>query len=211
MEQRQGILLVISGFSGVGKGTVVKELIKNYPQYALSVSATTRSKREGEEDGVAYFFKTVEEFKQMIEDAAFIEYAQYVDNYYGTPKAYVQEQLKNGKDVILEIEIQGARRVKEQFPEAVLLFISAKDAETLKERLIGRGTESLEVVEKRLAVAAKEAQGMEEYDYFVINDDLQTCVEEIHAIVESEHQKSERNTDKINKIRDDLQRFVKGE
>lgn len=211
MEERQGILLVVSGFSGVGKGTVVKELMKNYQQYALSISATTRSKREGEEDGKAYFFKTVEEFKQMIEDSAFIEYAQYVDNYYGTPKAYVQEQLQKGKDVILEIEIQGARKVKEQFPQAVLLFICAKDAKTLKERLIGRGTESLEVVEKRLAVAAKEAQGMEEYDYFVVNDDLQTCVEEVHAIVESEHKKAHRNVQKINMIKEDLKSFVKGE
>ncbi len=208
---RQGILIVVSGFSGAGKGTLMKELLSCYEQYALSISATTRAPRPGEEDGKAYFFKSREEFEQMIEEHALIEHACYVGNYYGTPKAYVEEQLAGGKDVILEIEIQGARKVKEQFPEAVLLFVSTKDAQTLKERLVGRGTETLEVIEQRLARAVQESEGIEEYDYLVVNDQLETCVAEIHGIIESEHRKIERNMELINNVREELKRFVKGE
>ena len=162
---RKGILIIVSGFSGAGKGTIMKELTSRYEQYALSVSATTRAPRPGEEDGVAYFFRTKKEFEQMIEDGALIEYARYVDNYYGTPKAYVEEQLAAGHDVILEIEIQGARKIKEQYPDAVLLFVTTKDAMTLKERLEGRGTETPEVIAQRLARAVQESEGIEEYDY----------------------------------------------
>ena len=170
---RKGILIIVSGFSGAGKGTIMKELTSRYEQYALSVSATTRAPRPGEEDGVAYFFKTKEEFEQMIEDGALIEYARYVDNYYGTPKAYVEKQLAAGHDVILEIEIQGARKIKEQYPDAVLLFVTTKDAMTLKERLEGRGTETPEVIAQRLARAVQESEGIEEYDYLVVNDVLE--------------------------------------
>lgn len=208
---RQGILIVVSGFSGAGKGTIMKELIGRYEQYALSVSATTRAPRPGEEEGKAYFFKSIEEFEQMIEAGDLIEYARYVSNYYGTPKAYVEEQLSAGRDVILEIEIQGARKVKEQFPDAVLLFVTTKDAQTLKERLMSRGTETQEVIEQRLLRAVEESEGMEEYDYLVVNDDLDACVSEIHAIMESEHRKMKYNTELVDHIRADLSGFAKGE
>ncbi len=208
---RQGILIVVSGFSGAGKGTVMKSLTDRYDSYALSVSATTRHPRPGEAEGKAYFFKTRDEFEQMIADGSLIEYAQYVDNYYGTPRAYVEQQLSEGRDVILEIEIQGARKVREQFPEAVLLFVTAKDLPTLRSRLTGRGTETPEVVAQRLRRAAQEAEGIEEYDYLVINDDLETCVEEIHRIIESEHRRISRNRDFICQIREELEEFSKGE
>ena len=148
---RKGILMVLSGFSGAGKGTLVKGLLERYDNYALSVSATTRKPRAGEEDGKAYFFKTVEEFENMIEEDSFIEYAKYVDNYYGTPKEYVQKKLDEGKDVILEIEIQGALKVKKAYPDTLLLFVMPPSAALLRERLTGRGTESEDVIASRLA------------------------------------------------------------
>lgn len=176
----KGILLVISGFAGTGKGTLVQELLKRYDNYALSVSATTRDPRPGEEDGVHYFFKTKEEFEQMIQEKKLIEYACYVGNYYGTPKEYVQEQLENGKDVILEIEIQGALKIKEQFPETLLLFMVPPSAQVLEDRLRGRGTETEEVVQKRLRRAVEEAEFIEKYNYLIVNDDLDTCIHEAH-------------------------------
>ena len=136
--REKGILIVVSGFSGSGKGTIMKELLKQYDNYALSISATTRNPRPGEEDGREYFFKTVEDFEKMIAKEELIEYARYVDNYYGTPRAYVEEQLEAGKDVILEIEIQGALKVKEKFPDTLLLFVTPPSAEELKSRLVGR-------------------------------------------------------------------------
>lgn len=208
---RQGILIVVSGFSGAGKGTIMKELLGRYEQYALSISATTRAPRPGETEGKEYFFKSREAFEQMITDGALIEYACYVNHYYGTPRAYVEEKLKEGRDVILEIEIQGARKIKEQFSDAVLLFVTTKDAKTLKERLIKRGTEELSVIEKRLQRAVQESEGVEEYDYLVVNDDLDLCVRQIHSIIESEHQKTNRNRENIEKIREELRDFSKGE
>ena len=207
----RGILIVVSGFSGAGKGTIMKALTERYEGYALSVSATTRSPRPGEEDGKAYFFKSVEEFEQMIADGALIEYARYVSNYYGTPRSYVEEQLAAGHDVILEIEIQGARKIKEQYPDAVLLFVTTNDAQTLKDRLTGRGTESEEVIRNRLLRAAQEAEGIEEYDYLVVNDDLDTCVNEVHGIITSEHLKMRRRLEFVTNIREDLQGLMKGE
>lgn len=204
MQKRKGILTVVSGFSGSGKGTVMKELLKRYDNYALSISATTRNPREGEKDGREYFFKTREEFEKMIAKDELIEYAKYVNNYYGTPKAYVEEQLSAGKDVILEIEIQGALKVKEKFPETLLLFITPPSAGELKRRLVGRGTETMDVIEERMARAAEEADGMEQYDYLVINDDLEDCVEEIHRIIGSEHRKSFRNLEFAENIRREL-------
>ncbi len=207
---KRGILLVVSGFSGAGKGTLMKELVKRYGNYALSVSATTRSPREGEEDGREYFFKSVEEFEGMIREGALIEHACYVGNYYGTPRAYVEEQLSRGKDVILEIEIQGARKVKERFPDTLLLFVSPPSAEVLRERLMGRGTETGEAIEKRLARAAEEAKGMEDYDYFVVNDILEECVEQVHRIVECERCRVSRNREPMEAIRRELEKFQKG-
>ena len=141
-----GVLAVISGFSGAGKGTLMKALLEKYDNYALSISATTRNPREGEVDGREYFFVTEDRFKEMMEQDALIEYAQYVNHYYGTPKEYVLRQMEQGKDVLLEIEIQGALKVKERFPEAILIFVMPPNAEELKRRLIGRGTESMDVI-----------------------------------------------------------------
>ena len=154
--REKGILIVVSGFSGSGKGTIMKELLKQYDNYALSISATTRNPRPGEKDGREYFFKTVEDFEKMIAKEELIEYARYVDNYYGTPRAYVEEQLDAGKDVILEIEIQGALKVKEKFPDTLLLFVTPPSAEELKNRLVGRGTETMDVIEFRMKRAKEE-------------------------------------------------------
>ncbi|MCD8362657.1 MAG: guanylate kinase [Lachnospiraceae bacterium] len=208
---REGILIIVSGFSGAGKGTIMKELTARCEQYALSVSATTRQPRPGEVEGREYFFRTREQFEQMIANDELIEYACYVNNYYGTPRTYVEEQLARGRDVILEIEIQGARKVKKQYPNAVLLFVMTKDIPTLMERLTGRGTESPEVIAERLRRAAAEAEGIEEYDYLIVNDDLKVCVEQVHAIIESEHEKVVHNREKIARIRADLEELVKGE
>ena len=186
----QGILVVVSGFSGAGKGTLMKELLKRYDNYALSISATTRAPREGETDGKEYFFVTKEQFEKMRDERKLIEYAQYVNNYYGTPKEYVEQKMAEGKDVILEIEIQGALKVKKRFPDALLLFVTPPSAEELRRRLVGRGTETLEVINARLARAAEEASGMEAYDYLLINDDLDRCVEEMHQLIQLQHRKT---------------------
>lgn len=210
MQKNKGILVVLSGFSGSGKGTIMKELMKRYSNtYALSISATTRNPRVGETDGVEYFFKTREEFEKMIENGDLIEYAQYVENYYGTPKAYVEEQLDAGKDVILEIEIQGALKVKEQFPDTLLMFVTPPSAEELKKRLVGRGTEAMSVIESRLSRAVEEAEGIEKYDYLIVNDDLDECVEEMHQIIQNEHYRVFRNFDNIADMREQLKDFSK--
>ena len=167
--------MVISGFSGAGKGTLVKKLLSEYDNYALSISMTTRGPREGEQDGREYFFRTKEQFEENIAKNGFIEYAQYCGNYYGTPKAYVEEQMQAGKDVILEIEIQGAMKIKEQFPESLLLFVTPPSAKELQKRLVGRGTETADVIAQRLARAYEESEGMDAYDYIVVNDDLDEC------------------------------------
>ena len=210
MQKNRGILIVLSGFSGAGKGTIMKELMKKYAaHYALSISATTRKPRTGETDGVEYFFKSKDEFEKMIAQEELIEYAKYVDNYYGTPKAYVEEQLAAGKDVILEIEIQGALKVKEKFPDTLLLFVTPPSAEELKNRLVGRGTETMDVIESRLSRAVEEAQGIEAYDYLVVNDVLEDCVEEVHSIISNEHYRVLRNLENIQNKRSQLTAFSK--
>lgn len=203
----KGVLLVISGFAGTGKGTLVKSLLEQYDNYALSVSATTRAPRKGEEEGVHYFYKTKEEFLKMIEQGELVEYAEYVGNYYGTPKAYVEQQLQAGKDVILEIEIQGALKIKERFPDTLLLFLLPPDADTLKARLEGRATETPEVIAKRLGRAVEEAQFIEKYDYLVINDDLETCVKEAHEIIQAQHFQTSRNLEFLNSMKSGLEKF----
>ena len=200
----QEILVVVSGFSGAGKGTLMKELLKRYDNYALSISATTRAPREGETDGKEYFFVTKEQFEKMRDERKLIEYAQYVNNYYGTPKEYVEQKMAEGKDVILEIEIQGALKVKKRFPDALLLFVTPPSAEELRRRLVGRGTETLEVINARLARAAEEASGMEAYDYLLINDDLDRCVEEMHQLIQLQHRKTSYHLDFLSKMREDL-------
>lgn len=202
--KNKGLLLVISGFSGAGKGTVMKEIMKKYDNYALSISATTRLPREGEVDGREYFFKTVEQFKQMINENKLIEYANYVGNYYGTPKEYVENHLEAGKNVILEIEIQGALNIKKLYPDAVLMFIMPPDAKELENRLRGRGTEDEKTVHARLMRAAEEAEGVEAYDYIVVNDDVTKCAERINDIVICEKSKASNNLDVINNIRREL-------
>ena len=171
MMKQRGILVVVSGFSGVGKGTIMKRLTEKYDNYALSVSATTRDPRAGETDGKDYFFHTAEEFQRMIACDELVEYACYCGNYYGTPRKYVEDQMERGRDVILEIEIQGALKIKAKYPDALLLFVMPPDGETLKKRLSGRNTETPEVIEARLKRASAEADGIESYDYILVNDD----------------------------------------
>lgn len=202
-----GILVVVSGFSGAGKGTLMKALLGRYQNYALSISATTRQPREGETDGVEYFFVTRERFEEMIAQNQLIEYAQYVNNFYGTPKEYVSKQMADGNDVILEIEIQGALKIKERFPEALLLFVLPPNAEELKHRLVGRGTESMDVIEARLHRAREEADGMDSYDYILINDKIDTCVEEMHQVIQAQHNKVNNNLNFINQIKLELQKY----
>lgn len=201
---KRGILIVVSGFSGSGKGTLMKELLSRYDNYALSVSATTRRPRPGEEEGREYFFKTTEEFEKMIAKDALIEYARYVDNYYGTPRTYVEEQLAAGRDVVLEIEIQGALKVKEKFPDTLLLFVTPPTAGELRRRLVGRGTETMDVIEYRMSRAKEEAEGMDRYDYLIINDDLDECVREMHGIIQGEHRRSFRNQAFIEHMKEEL-------
>ncbi len=210
MEEKEGILIVISGFSGAGKGTLVKELLRRHDEYVLSVSMTTRAPRPGERDGVEYFFTDGRHFEETIAADGLVEYAQYCGNYYGTPRVWVEEQLAAGKNVILEIEIQGALKIKEKFPESLLLFLTPPSAEELKRRLVGRGTESGEAVARRLARAAEESEGVEAYDYIVINDTLEECVEEVHRLVDASRRAPARRSRFIREIREELNRLAKG-
>lgn len=209
--KRKGILIVVSGFSGAGKGTLMKELLKRYDNYALSVSMTTRAPREGEVDGESYFFVDKETFERTIAEDGLIEYASYCGNYYGTPREYVEKCLQDGRDVILEIEIQGALKVKEKFPETLLLFVMPPSAAELKRRLEGRGTESPEVIRERLVRASEEAEGIENYEYLIINDDLDECVREMHDIINAARRNPVRNRHLIADMRSELDAVVKGE
>lgn len=203
--KKRGILTVVSGFSGAGKGTLMKALMGKYDNYALSISATTRAPREGEVHGREYFFKSNEEFEKMIDKGELIEYAKYVSNYYGTPREYVQQQLDEGKDVILEIEMQGALDIKERFPDTLLLFVTPPSAVELNTRLTGRGTETKEVIEARMKRAIEEVDYMKDYDYLVVNDDLDICMEELHSIIQNERYRIFRNEKFIEDIREQLE------
>ena len=200
----KGVLTVVSGFSGAGKGTVMRRLLEKYDDCVLSISVTTRKPREGEVDGRDYFFRTKEEVEAMIEADELLEYAQYVENYYGTPRAYVEEMLSRGKNVILEIEIQGALKVKERFPEAILIFVMPPSAEELKRRLVGRGTESMDVIHARLRRAVEEAEGMDSYDYILINDDIASCTERLHQMIRVQHSRVSNNLAFLSQIREEL-------
>lgn len=210
--KKKGLLIVVSGFAGTGKGTVMKELLAKYSeQYALSVSMTTRKPRPTERHGIEYFFVDKETFEAKIAKDGLIEYACYCDNYYGTPKDYVEEQLNDGKDVLLEIEIQGALQVKEKLPETVLVFIMPPSISELYDRLKGRGTETDEVIQRRMLRAAEESQGIEQYDYILVNDDIDTCVESLHRMIQSEKRRAFRNTTFIENIRKEFVDLKKGE
>lgn len=206
---KQGLLIVISGFSGSGKGTVIKELLKK-DKYKFSISATTRKPRPGEEHGREYFFLTREEFESMIEEDKLIEYAQYVGNYYGTPRDYVEQQRKAGCHVILDIEIQGACEIKKQYPDALLLFITPPSAQCLKERLVGRGTEEADVIDSRMDRACEEAVCMKDYDYLVINDVVKTCAQKVDSIVDNEESRMSRNGEFLNRMQKELAVYSKG-
>ena len=203
---KRGILAIISGFSGAGKGTFVNKLLEK-DNYAVSISATTREPRQGEVDGKNYFFKSRDEFENMIENNQLIEYAEYVGNYYGTPRDYVFKKLEEGYDVILEIEMQGALKVKEKFPETALIFITPPSADELKKRLVGRGTETIEQIDKRMSRAVDECDYMNKYDYIVVNDDLDECVDEIHRLLQSIHNAKENQSELIEKITEELKKF----
>ncbi len=200
---------MISGFSGAGKGTLMKALLERYPNYALSVSCTTRSPREGEVNGREYYFVSGEEFEEMIAADQLIEYACYCGRYYGTPRSYVERQMEEGKDVLLEIEIQGALQIKKKFPDTVLIFILPPDAAELKRRLTGRGTETEEVIAARLSRAAEESEEAWKYDYLLVNDDLEECTEALHHLIESQHYRAGEQKERMRQIQEDLRAYRK--
>ena len=208
MTKSRGSLIVLSGFAGVGKGTVLKSLFETKEGYAYSVSATTRDPRPGEVDGVHYFFVTKERFEEMIAKEELLEHACYVGNYYGTPKAYVDKKLEEGFDVILEIEVQGALAIKEKVPEAVLIYMLPPSAEALRDRLTGRGTETEEVIMKRLKRACEEAKGAEQYDYIIVNDDADECALELNTLIRAQRLRAKSNLPFIRKIRNDLKHIT---
>ena len=206
-HKEKGILVVVSGFSGAGKGTIMKNLTRKYDNYALSISATTRAPRPGEEEGKSYFFVSKDRFEEMIDRDELVEYAKYVDNYYGTPRKFVEDCLNEGKDVILEIEIQGALKIKKKFPDSLLIFMAPPSAEELRARLIGRNTEDEATVNKRLSRAIVEAEGVEAYDYILVNADIDTCTEKLHNLIRASHDRAEVHLDLIEEIRKDLRRI----
>lgn len=196
----KGILIIISGPSGSGKGTVVEKL-KADPSYALSISATTRQPRNYEQDGVHYFFKSTDEFKKMIEEGKLLEWAEFCGNFYGTPKDYVMGKLNEELNVILEIEVQGAAQIKKIFPEAVTVFLIPPDKEELRKRLIGRGTEDMDTVEKRLKRASEEIELLPHYDFVVVNDTVENAVKRINTVVKAAKMGSQRYIDKIKEFK----------
>ncbi|WLR53197.1 guanylate kinase [Bacillus tianshenii] len=199
MKER-GILYVLSGPSGVGKGTVRKALFENDTHLQYSISMTTRAPREGEVDGVDYFFKSRETFEQLIRENKLLEWAEYVGNYYGTPIDYVEETLERGQDVFLEIEVQGAMQVKNAFPEAVFIFLIPPSLEELKNRILGRGTETEDLVNNRLSAAKVEIEMMNAYDYVVVNDQIDRAVQRVQAIVQAEHCRRTRVEEQYRKL-----------
>ncbi|MBP5275405.1 MAG: guanylate kinase [Lachnospiraceae bacterium] len=206
-----GILVVISGFSGAGKGTLVRKLMEKYDNYALSISMTTRDAREGEEDGVHYFFVDHKKFEQTIANDGLLEYASYCGNYYGTPREYVEKQIAAGKDVILEIEVQGALQIKKKFPNTLLLFVTPPSAKELAQRLRDRHTETDEQIAGRLSRATEEVEWISKYDFLVINDDIERSVDRLNDIIVAAHNVPIRQQEMINEIKKDLEVMTKGE
>lgn len=209
MSASRGLLIVLSGPSGVGKGTVRAAVFANNQfQYVYSVSATTRAQRPGEVDGKDYYFVSREEFETMIQNEDLLEYAEYVGNYYGTPIQKIEENLAAGHDVFLEIEVQGAMKVKERMPEGIFIFLAPPNLEELESRITGRGTDAAHVIQERMATAKEEIELMQHYDYVVVNDQVQHAVDKINAIIQSEHLKVERLVDQI---RHDMETYYEKE
>lgn len=200
----EGVLIAVSGFSGAGKGTIMKRLTEKYPGYALSVSATTRDPRPGEREGIEYFFKSEAEFDRMIKNNELLEYAGYVGHYYGTPKHYVEEMRKNGKNVILEIEVQGALKVKEANPDTVMIFVAAPSLGEIEHRLNVRGTESKKTIADRMSQVKREIKSVEKYDYLVINEEIDKSVDLINSIVEAERTRVKNKKDFINRLSEEI-------
>lgn len=202
----RGLLIVLSGPSGVGKGTVRKAIFDNYNNdFDYSVSMTTRKQRDGEVEGVDYYFRTKEQFEQLIEEDGLLEYAEYVGNYYGTPLEYVNKTLDEGRDVFLEIEVQGAFKVREKMPEGIFIFLSPPDLEELNSRIINRGTDSDEMIEKRMTKAVEELKLIQYYDYVVENDTVNNAARKIRNIIESEHLKVTRNLKEFAEIIEEME------
>ena len=200
-HHRKGLLLVVSGPAGVGKGTIDRVLLERNTNMRLSVSATTRAPRPGEIDGVHYFFISDDKFKEMAEKNEFLEYMHVFNlHYYGTPRSFVEEEIAMGHDVLLEIDVQGAMRVREAYPGAVLVFIAPPSMGKLKSRLVGRGTETPEVIERRFQTAFSELEYMKNYDYIVVNDVLDVAISHMEHIVDAEKCRSERNEELVNKL-----------
>ena len=201
----RGLLIVFSGPSGVGKGTVRQEIFSTPDhKFEYSVSMTTRQKRPGEVDGVDYFFRTREEFEELIKNGQMLEYAEYVGNYYGTPLTYVNETLDKGIDVFLEIEVQGALQVKKKVPDGVFIFLTPPDLDELKDRLVGRGTDSEEVIRQRIERAKEEIALMREYDYAVVNDEVPLAAERVKRIIQAEHFRVDRVIGRYNDMIKDI-------
>ncbi len=208
MEVQKGLLFIVSGFSGAGKGTIVKAFLERNPEVKLSISATTRECREGEQDGVHYYYISEKEFKNMIAVGDMFEYATYVGNYYGTPKSFVMKQLEAGNDVLLEIEMQGALQVKEMYEDAIMIFVVPPRASDLKDRLVGRGTETMEVINNRLKRSYEETELMRHYDYLLINDDLEDAVSMLEGIRLSEKTKYKRYLHLKDKFKKELEEII---
>lgn len=202
MYNKKGLLIIISGPSGAGKGTIVNELVKD-KKYSLSISATTRKPRNHEKEGIHYFFKSTEEFEEMIKNNKLIEYAKFCENYYGTPVSYVYDEIDKGKDVILEIEVQGALQVKKLYPESILIFLTPPSIYELKKRLVTRATEDDEKINMRMKRALEEFDMIEKYDYIVINKVVNDAVKNINTIVSAEKMKAYRNSNLKNILKGD--------
>lgn len=197
----RGLLIVLSGPSGVGKGTVCSQLRHKQNELIYSVSATTRSPRQGEIDGINYFFKSKEQFQDMIARDALLEYAEYVGNYYGTPRDFVERTLASGKDIILEIEVQGALKVKEKFPQGVFIFLVPPSLDELKQRITGRGTENADIIDHRMNVAVEEMNLIRYYDYAVVNDQIDAACTRIQSIIIAEHCRRERFVEEMEELK----------
>lgn len=205
MNKDRGRLVIVSGFSGVGKGTVVKALLDKYSdEYALSISMTTRKPRPGEQEGVHYYYVSDEQFEEMINNDGFMEYAGYVGHYYGTPKQFILDSLEQGKNVILEIEVQGALQVKAKYPDSLLVFIIPPSAAELKKRLVGRGSETEEEINGRLKRACEESKQMDSYEYFVVNDFVEDCVERLHELAVNRPEISADREETIQRIQSEI-------